>query len=102
MKIGKVFLGTKQGYNVIIINNTVLIVQNVVVVNGMVRLICQRFTERVPFFEYPTNSLDLKIATVNNLCVDLIQVSLPNDDIMKAVLLPHAGHFLCLPLRFCR
>ena len=90
------FLSTKAGDNAIIANNCTYVIKNIITCNYHRYLVCQKFTSRASFFNYPLNSELINIALVDGLERDL--VCLKPSDVSKAVLLPYKDKFVSIPM----
>ena len=86
-----------KGNNAILSNKNTFLVRNIVVVDQVVKLICQGFTTKEPFFNYPLDSSKLDITFVQNMDARLIVLNL-SDVAYKVVLMPFNDGFVSYPM----
>ncbi|KAK6186492.1 hypothetical protein SNE40_008521 [Patella caerulea] len=91
------FISTKEGDNALYIGQHIYIVNNILLLNEAVMLVCRKFTSRASFFHCPLDSLDIGIAFVSKLNKRYVVFQL-SEITAKAVLLPYQNGFVSFPL----
>ena len=89
-----------EGNNCIEIDNEICLVRNILMHEGRVFLVCERFLERSSLFTFPLNSADIDILKVKRLSghLDVVQCSSIK---RKFVLLSHIDCHVAIPLVHC-
>lgn len=93
---GKFTFTCSQGDNVVMVGENIFLIRNIVSDGDIVSLVCQRFSNKEPFYHYPLNSLEIKIALVKNLDHDLVLIP-TTEQIVKGIMLPYENKFVCFP-----
>ena len=90
-------LKCSQGNDAVLVNKDIFIIQNVIVVNGTVGLICRKFRTRDALYDYPIDSRDINISLVRDLGHQLMHIDMGLID-AKIILLPMQNGFAAFPM----
>ncbi|KAK6493020.1 hypothetical protein HHUSO_G2484, partial [Huso huso] len=90
-------ISVNTGDNAILVDQNIFLVKNIIVVDDVTSLVCQKFSVKVPFFQYPVDSLKINIAFVKDPQHYIVHLPVP-DISAKVVLLPYNDGFVAFPL----
>lgn len=91
------YLSVKTGDNSIHVNGNIFVTRNIVIVNQVIQLICQKFDSSEAFYHYPTDSRNINIKFVKHLSNNLLVLEL-TDISEKVVLLPYRNGHVAIPV----
>ncbi len=95
----KYVLSSKSPDNGIQVKDNVFVIRNVLLQNGNISILCQRFGVKENFFTYPADSSRLNIFRVKSSSLSHnLTIIRPDEITFKVVLLPHGDGYVSIPL----